>query len=57
MPATIELEEECRLASRIINLAPAKVKIWVRVEAAFGKLGSEGDAGVIHYGCKFRPAA
>jgi len=27
------------------------------VDAAFRKPGSEGDAGVIHYGSKFRPSA
>jgi len=33
------------------------VKIGMQVDAAFRKLGSEGDAGVIHYGYKFRTAS
>ena len=54
--AIIELEEGCRLTSQIIDVDPAQVKIGMRVEAAFRKLGQEGEAGIIHYGCKFRPA-
>ncbi len=33
-----------------------EMKIGMRVETVFRKLGSEGEAGVIHYGYKFRPA-
>jgi len=32
------------------------VKIGMQVEAAFRKLGQEGESGIIHYGYKFRPA-
>ncbi len=53
----VEMEEGCRLTSQIIDVDPAAVKIGMQVEAAFRKLGSEGEAGVIHYGYKFRPAA
>ncbi len=54
--AIVEMEEGCRLTSQIIDVDPATVKIGMQVEAAFRKLGSEGEAGVIHYGYKFRPA-
>ena len=54
--AIVEMEEGCRLTSQIIDVDPASVKIGMQVEAAFRRLGSEGDAGVIHYGYKFRPA-
>ena len=55
--ALIELEEGCRLTSQIIDVDPAQVKIGMRVEAAFRKLGQEGEAGIIHYGYKFRPTS
>jgi uncharacterized OB-fold protein len=54
--AIVEMEEGCRVTSQIIDVDPATVKIGMQVEAAFRKLGSEGEAGVIHYGYKFRPA-
>jgi len=53
--AIIQLEEGCRLTSQIIDVDPAQVKIGMPVEAAFRKLGQEGEAGIIHYGYKFRP--
>jgi len=54
--AIIQLEEGCRLTSQVIDVDPAKMAIGMRVEAAFRKLGQEGEAGIIHYGYKFRPA-
>ena len=54
--AIIELEEGCRLTSQVIDVDPAQVKIGMPVESAFRKLGQEGEAGIIHYGYKFRPA-
>jgi len=54
--AIVEMEEGVRLTSQVIDVEPAEVKIGMRVETAFRKLGEEGAAGVIHYGYKFRPA-
>ena len=54
--AIVELEEGCRVTSQIVDVDPATVKIGMQVNAAFRKLGSEGEAGVIHHGYKFRPA-
>jgi uncharacterized OB-fold protein len=54
--AIVEMEEGCRVTSQIVDVDPATMKIGMQVNAAFRKLGSEGDAGVIHYGYKFRPA-
>ena len=51
----VELDEGARLTSQIIDVEPAAVKIGMRVESAFRKLGQEGEAGIIHYGYKFRP--
>ncbi len=54
--AIIEMDEGVRLTSQLINVKPEDVKIGMKVQATFRKLGQEGDAGVIHYGYKFRPA-
>ncbi len=54
--AVIELEEGARLTSQIIDIEPSEVKIGMPVEPTFRKLGQEGEAGVIQYGYKFRPA-
>jgi len=53
--AVVELEEGVRLTSQIIDIDPSEVKIGMHVEAAFRKLGQEGEAGIIQYGYKFRP--
>ena len=54
--AIVELDEGLRVTSQVIDVDPAAVKIGMPVETAFRKLGEEGEAGVIHYGYKFRPA-
>ncbi len=54
--AIIEMDEGVRLTSQIIDANADDVKIGMKVQATFRKLGQEGDAGVIHYGYKFRPA-
>lgn len=54
--AIIEMNEGVRLTSQIIDAEPDEVTIGMPVEACFRKLGEEGEAGVIHYGHKFRPA-
>lgn len=54
--AIVELEEGLRVTSQIIDAETEDVQIGMPVEAAFRKLGEEGEAGVIHYGYKFRPA-
>ena len=53
--AVIELEEGARLTSQIIDVDPGEVKVGTQVEAAFRRLGQEGEAGIIQYGYKFRP--
>lgn len=54
--AIVELDEGLRVTSQVIDVDPSEVKIGMPVESAFRKLGEEGEAGVIHYGYKFRPA-
>ena len=55
--AIVEMEEGVRVTSQIIDCDVASVKIGMRVESAFRKLGEDGEAGIIHYGYKFRPAS
>ena len=45
------------LTSQLIDVKPEDVTIGMKVQASFRKLGQEGEAGVIHYGYKFRPAS
>jgi len=54
--AMVAMDEGVRLTSQIIDVNPGDVTIGMRVQATFRKLGQEGEAGVIHYGYKFRPA-
>src|SRR5207249_308807 len=54
--AIIEMDEGVRLTSQLIDVKPEDVRIGMKVQASFRKLGQDGDAGVIHYGYKFRPA-
>jgi uncharacterized OB-fold protein len=53
--AVIELKEGARLTSQIIDVEPGDVKIGMQVEAAFRRLGQEGEAGILQYGYKFKP--
>ena len=55
--AIIEMDEGVRLTSQLIDVPPENLKIGMKVQAAFRKLGQEGEAGVIHYGYKFRPTS
>ncbi len=54
--AIVEMDEGVRLTTQLINVKPEDVKIGMKVQATFRKLGQDGEAGVIHYGYKFRPA-
>ena len=54
--AIIETDEGVRLTSQVIDAKLEDVTIGMKVQATFRKLGAEGEAGVIHYGYKFRPS-
>lgn len=54
--AIVEMEEGVRLTSQVIDVEPGEVTIGMPVETAFRKLGEEGEAGIIHYGYKFKRA-
>jgi len=50
------MDEGVRLTSQLIDVKAEDVTIGMKVQSSFRKLGQEGEAGVIHYGYKFRPA-
>ena len=54
--AIVEMDEGVRLTTQLIDVKAEDVTIGMKVQASFRKLGQEGEAGVIHYGYKFRPA-
>lgn len=53
--AIVELRDGARLTTQLIDCDPGEVAVGMPVEAAFRKLGEEGESGIIHYGYKFRP--
>ncbi|MBX8635556.1 MAG: Zn-ribbon domain-containing OB-fold protein [Thermoplasmata archaeon] len=54
--AIVEMEEGVRVTSQIVDCREEDVRIGMKVEAIFRRLGEEGSAGIIRYGYKFRPA-
>ncbi|MEW6070543.1 MAG: Zn-ribbon domain-containing OB-fold protein [Candidatus Thermoplasmatota archaeon] len=53
--AIIELKEGARLTGQIVDVEPENVKIGMKVQATFRKIGEDGSAGMIYYGYKFKP--
>jgi uncharacterized OB-fold protein len=53
--ALIELDDDMRLLSQVVDVDPAEVKAGMRVEAVFRKVSEDGPSGIIQYGYKFRP--
>ncbi len=52
--AIIELDEGPRITGQIVDCEINDVKIGMRVESVFRKIGEESKSGVIYYGYKFR---
>ena len=52
--AVIKLDEGPRLTGQIVS-DPEGVRIGMRVERVFRKLGEDGKDGIIYYGTKFAP--
>ncbi len=55
--AIVEMEEGVRVTAQIVDCKPEDVKIGMKVEAIFRRMGAEGKSGLIRYGYKFRPSA
>lgn len=53
--AIIELEEGPRITAQIVDCAPDKIKIGMKVKTTFRKIQEDGYIGAIYYGNKFKP--
>jgi hypothetical protein len=52
----VKMEEGGMLTSQLIDVDPKDVKIGMRVKTTLRRVGEDGEAGVIYYGYKFKPA-
>ncbi len=52
--ALIELENNVKILSQIVDSDDDKVKIGAPVEAVFRRIQTDGEAGIIAYGYKFK---
>ncbi len=52
----VELEDGTKVTTQITDAGPKDVSIGMPVEAVFRKISEDGDAGIIRYALKFRPA-
>ncbi len=55
--AIVKLDEGPRLTTQIVDCGLDEIKIGMRVESVFRKIQEDGEAGLIHYGFKFKPCA
>ncbi|MDI6888034.1 MAG: Zn-ribbon domain-containing OB-fold protein [Candidatus Thermoplasmatota archaeon] len=53
--AIIELKEGARVTGQIVDVEIENVKIGMKVESTFRKIGEDGKSGMIYYGYKFKP--
>ncbi|GBE54163.1 MAG TPA: Zn-ribbon domain-containing OB-fold protein [Euryarchaeota archaeon] len=53
----VELEEGPMLTTQIVDADVNEIYIGMPVKRVFRKIGEDGDAGLIYYGFKFRPAS
>lgn len=53
--AIVELDESPKVTAQIVDVDIDKIKIGMKVEQVFRKIGEDGKSGVIYYGYKFRP--
>lgn len=54
--AIVKLDEGPNLTTQIVDCGLDEIHIGMRVEKVFRKIQEDGDAGLIHYGFKFKPA-
>ena len=52
--AIIKLDEGPQMTSQVV-CDPKDAKIGMRVRAAFRRIATDGESGIIHYGTKFVP--
>lgn len=53
--ALIQTEEGPRIMGQVVDAEAVALDEGTPVEAVFRRIASDGDAGVIHYGIKWRP--
>ncbi len=51
----VEMEEDTRLTSQIVDCEINDIEIGMKVEPVFRKLGEQSNDGLLHYGVKFSP--
>lgn len=51
----VEMEEDTRLTSQIVDCDIEEVEIGMEVKPVFRKLGEESEGGLLYYGVKFSP--
>ncbi len=54
--AIVKMPEGPRLTTQIVDCEIEDVKIGMKVKNVFRKIQEDGEAGLIHYGFKFKPA-
>lgn len=54
--AIIKLKDGPRLTAQIVDCEMEDAKIGMEVRSVFRKIQEDGEAGLIHYGYKFKPA-
>jgi len=53
--AIVELSDGPRLTTQIVDCEIGEVKAGMKVKSVFRKIQEDGEAGLIHYGYKFKP--
>jgi hypothetical protein len=53
--AVVQLEDGPCLTTQIVDCKETEIEIGMPVERVFRKITEDGEAGLIHYGYKFRP--
>ncbi|MFQ6114824.1 MAG: Zn-ribbon domain-containing OB-fold protein [bacterium] len=53
--AIVELDQGPRLTTQIVDCDLDQIKIGMRVRSVLRKIQEDGEAGLVHYGCKFIP--
>lgn len=53
--AIVKLDEGPRFTTQIVDCDLDEIHIGMRVKKVFRKIQEDGDAGLIHYGFKFKP--
>jgi hypothetical protein len=51
----VELDDDVRVISQIVDCDIEDVRTGMELEAAFRRASTDGDSGIVMYGTKFRP--